>query len=393
MKKGIIFLLLFVLFYLEPIQIGPLTFSQLWKIPFFLFLFFNVFLLIRNKKPNFIRWSYYRASKNLITSGLVVSYVAQIVDFLRYMMFPLMYEYANSKIKTTKQVDKLLLGFAQFIILSGLPFVLGLIDSLGREILFNEEFSSFVGLFQNPHAASITTSISILIILYFLKSKTKTVKFRFLNYLLVALGMYLLFLTFVRTGFVMFFLGVLVLFWPSKITFKQILISVVFFASLLIGFFYLLETNELFYNRIFDIRKGNQTELGSGRLTLWQTTFELWKNGDYFELIFGYGYEGLTEKTYEVTGTRLVGHSEIFTQLGQNGLLGVLGFIGFSISLFTYIRGMKNSKVFRLAITTLSIYVLFMFTQGGAIFHFDIVMLLILIKLKLENTIIKSPSK
>ncbi len=139
-KTVLPYLIIFFLIYLGPVPVGPTTFSQLWKIPLFLFLFWQVIIIRNKEKPGFIKWSYARAAKNLVTSGFSVSYIAGITDFLRYMMFPLMFEFASIKIKDPKTLDKILLGFAQFIILSGLPFVLGLIQTKAKDAILYSRF-------------------------------------------------------------------------------------------------------------------------------------------------------------------------------------------------------------------------------------------------------------
>ena len=122
MKKIIFFVALFILFYFESEKIGPITFSQLWKIPLFIFLVVKVIFLGKQPKPEFIKFSYARAGKNLLNGGVFLNYLVEVIDFIRYMMFPLMYEYILSKIKNIKKLHQFLLQFAQFIILSGIPF-------------------------------------------------------------------------------------------------------------------------------------------------------------------------------------------------------------------------------------------------------------------------------
>ncbi len=384
-KTIIVFTFLFVLFYFEPVPvIGTITFSQLWKIPFILFLVWQVLIITRIKsKPGFVRWSYARGIKNLFNGGMLTDAIPQILDFIRYMMFPLMYEFFSMKIKSLNTYNRLLIGFSQFIIISGIPFVLGFLESKGRQLTFGEDFNSYVGLFQNPHASAVSTAIAILVILAQLRSKQ--LKYRWFNYVLVLLGMYLLFLSFVRTGYLMFIVGLIVLYKPSKLSIRQIAISMIVLSILVIGISYLLQTNDLFYNRVFDIRNNQQSELGSGRLLFWRATVDLWLSGGYFELLFGHGSEALTQQMYDVTGLRVFSHSEVFTQLGQNGLIGLVIFIGSIVSMFRFVWKKRACPSFKLSITMLTIYLSAMIIQGGVIFPFDVFMALIFAKLTLEN--------
>lgn len=376
---------IFVLIYWGPISVGPTTFSQVWKIPLFGFMIWQV-LIIRNKtKPAFINWSYARAVKNLITSGFSMSYVAGIIDFVRYMMFPLMFEYVSLKIKDLKQLDTILLGFAQFIIISGIPFVFGLMSSKAKDAILYEDFDSYAGMFQNTHGAAITTTTAVLILLAFLKQKSSIIVYKKLNWALLLFGIYLIYATFIRTGYAMLFIGMVFLFIPKKVSAKQILTAVFAMSVLVFGFLYLLETSETFYNRIFDIRNGKQTAAGSGRLLFWKASFDLWFNGNVFEIFFGFGYEGLLDKIGEVTGIRVYAHNEFFTQLGQNGLLGVVFFIGYLASLLKFIWKRRKMPSFGLAIAVYFLYVSLMLTQGGMWFELDVFMVLVFVKLQLEN--------
>lgn len=383
------YILIFFLIYWGPQQVGPTTFSQVWKLPLFGFLIWQIIVIRNREKQGFIKWSYARAIKNLVTGGFSVSYVAGIIDFVRYMMFPLMYEYVSLKIKDLKKLDTILLGFAQFIIISGLPFVLGFMQSKAKDAILYEDFDSYAGMFQNTHGAAITTTTAVLILLAFIKLKSSIIKYKKLNYALLLFGIYLIYLTFIRTGYAMFFIGLVFIFMPKKLTIKQILGAVLAVSILVFGFVYLLETSETFYNRIFDIRNGKQTAAGSGRLLFWKASFDLWFNGSVFELFFGFGYEGLLDKIGEVTGIRVYAHNEFFTQLGQNGLLGVLFFIGYLVSLLMFIWERRKMPSYRLSIAVYFLYVSLMLTQGGMWFELDVFMVLVFVKLEFESKIYK----
>lgn len=388
-KLVFIYSILFLLIYLGPVQIGPITFSQVWKIPLFVFLVWQVIIIRNRKKPGFIKWSYARAVKNLVTGGFSVSYFAGIIDFIRYMMFPLMYEFASLKIRSLKALDKILLGFAQFVIISGIPFTLNLLKSKAHDTVLYQDFDSYAGMFQNSHGAAITTTTAVLILLAYLKMKVEVIRFPKLNYALLLFGIYLIYLTFIRTGYAMFCIGALFLFMPKKFSVKQIITASLALSVLVFGFFYLLETNEAFYNRIFDIRNGKQTAAGSGRFLFWKAAFDLWFNGNIFELFFGFGFDGLVDHIYKAVGLRVYAHNEFFTQLGQNGLLGVIFFIGYLVSLFKFIWERRKRPSYRLGMAIFFLYVSLMMTQGGMWFELDVFMVLVFVKLEFENKMYK----
>ncbi len=383
------FVLIFFLIYLGPVSVGPTTFSQVWKIPLFLYLFWQILIIRKRQKPNFIKWSYARAGKNLVAGGFSISFFAAAIDFLRYMMFPLMFEYVSVKVKTIKALDKILLGFAQFVIISAIPFQLGLIKSMAKDTMLYNGVDSYSGMFQNTHGAAIVTTTSVLILLAFIKMKSSIIRYTRLNYALLAFGIYLIYMTFIRTGYAMFFIGLVFLFLPKKLSIKQIFYSLLIILILLIGFFYLLETNEFFYNRIFDIRNGRQTAAGSGRLLFWKASVDLWFNGNVFEMFFGFGYEGLLDQIYKETGLRVYAHNEFFTQLGQNGLLGVTFFIGYLIALFKFVWKRRKRPSYPLAMAIFFLYVSLMMTQGGMWFELDVLMVFVYVKLEFEQRVHK----
>lgn len=385
LKYLIICLLLFLIFFFEPEPVGPITFSQLWKIPLFLYLIYQVLIFRKIKKWSFVKFSYLRAGKSLINGGMLIAPMAEIISFIKYMMFPLIVEFISIKVKEISKINVFLLGFAQFVILSGIPFVFFGLESRGKVIFELQEVHGYTGVFQGPHAASMTTAVAVLVIISFLKNRNLPPKSKIFNSSLLFLGIYFLFLTFVRTGYAMFAVGLIVMFLPRKLEAKQIVAGTIILSLLAFGFFYLLETNEFFYNRIFDIRQGKQTSAGSGRLIFWGAAVDLWSEGNFFELLFGQGLIGLQDKLFEVTGHRIVAHNEFFNQLAQNGLLGIIIFIGFLVTLFKFIWRRRSSISYRLALATFFLYISLMMTQGGTWFPVDIFMALIFVRLNLEH--------
>ena len=95
-------------------------------------------------------------------------------------------------------------------------------------------------MFQNTHGAAIVTTTSVLILLAFIKMKSSIIRYTRLNYALLAFGIYLIYMTFIRTGYAMFFIGLVLLFLPKKLSIKQIFYTFLVVVILLFGFFYLI---------------------------------------------------------------------------------------------------------------------------------------------------------
>ena len=92
---------------------------------------------------------------------------------------------------------------------------------------------------------------------------------------------------------------------------------------------------------------------------------------------------------YQETGLPVYAHNEFFTQLGQNGLLGVVFFIGYLISLFKFIIKRSSLPSYRLAMAIFFLYSSLMMTQGGMWFELDVFMVLVFVKLEFENILSK----
>ena len=297
----------------------------------------------------------------------------------------MLFEFFRAKLKTVRDVNYILLRAAQFVLVSGIPFVFLGLKSRGRVVFETEDINAYTGIFQGPHAASTTTAIALLVLLSFLRNKAQSFLPKVINTILLIFGTYLLFITYVRTGYAMFTIGIFVLFFPKKFNLKQLMAGFLVILLLIFGFIYLLETNDFFYNRIFDIRNGRETAAGSGRLMFWQGTIDAWMNGNILEMLFGYGMDGFKDELEKASGFHFVAHNEFFNQLGINGLLGVFIFFGFLYSLFKYTWKRRYLPSFNLALATFFVYSSLMMTQGGMWFPVDFFMALIYVRLHKEN--------
>lgn len=383
-KTYVLFFLIFILLYNETTSLGPISVSQLWKI--FLFFYLLVVVLTHNIKsiPKFIKISYLRSIKFIFNPGIYLKPLAEVLDFSRYSLFPLFYQFLVVKKIKLFQIDKILLYYSIFFIISFIPFVLGFLESQGNQLEYYEGFINLTGLFQGPHAASVTATISVLYLLYINKYFKLSKLAKTLNLTLVIFACYIIFMTYVRTGYLMLVLGVIIIYLPKKVKLITVIKFLVFLSILIFFLNFILENNQDFYNRIFDIRNGTQKESGSGRLIFWSTAYNLWLNGDYFEILFGFGLEGLTTAIDKITGLKVVAHNEFLTQLAQNGLIGFILSIWFVISLFKFIYKRRKMFSYRISIAIFIMYVSLMMTQGGFWFYPEFFLALILYKLDKE---------
>lgn len=376
----------FLLFHFETIQIGPISLSQLWKMLFFGVMVTTVFAIRNRFSPNFLKIAYLRGYKNLLNGGFLGNYFLEVISFSRYMMFPLMVNFIKVSTRSSKSVDTIIVNIARFFILSGLPYIFGFLEPLGRELSFGTELVGYIGIFQSPHAASVTTAISLLVLLNNIKVRKHSLYKRILDLCLISLGLFLLFQTFVRTGYLMFAIGIGILFLPKKNSLGQNTKWILITSSLVLTFFYLLEIDQAFYNRIFDIRSGqDQINIGSGRLLIWEASYNIWLESNIIEKFFGVGQGQLIKGVESRIGVGVISHSEFFNQLVQNGVLGVAILLAYLISLFRFIKFKFKVHSYRLAMAMFFAYASYMAVQGGMNFFIELFMALIVVKITLES--------
>lgn len=383
-KTYIFFVLFFVLFYNETLSLGIINISQAWKLLLFFYLVITVLKTKFKKPPTFVNLSYLRSIKYIFNPGIYYNPFVEILDFYRYSLFPLFYQFFTIKNFKEYQINRFLESISIFFILSFLPFTFGIFESRGVQLDYYEGFENLTGIFQGAHAASITITFSVLTLLYFLKNYNLSRLRKFYYVVLILFGLYINYITYVRTGYLMILIGFIIIYLPKNISIGAIVKFLFLILILLVFVYLLLESNTDFYNRIFDIRLGNQKETGSGRLIFWNTAHSLWYNGDFFNLFFGFGFDKMADTIYGQTGLRVSAHNEFFSQLAQNGLIGLVLLIFFLKSLFKFIQTRKKMSSYRISITYFIIYVSLMLTQGGFWFFPEIYLALITYKLEKE---------
>lgn len=401
------FLVFFIFFYSESLIVGGITISQLWKIPFVIIM---VFYILKNKtqSKNYINLSYAFALGKLVNYTVLNNLLIQIIECFRFMNLPLLYDSASIYLKKKKsdKIFQILLRFAQYSILSFIPFLFGIIDErvayVDREVLENYQNAAgaHAGIFQNPHGAAIIVVLSLLILVFHF-THHKTTKFKsFLNLSLILLGIYALYTTYVRTGYIMFIAGLLILILPKKPRFKDFAIIIIVAVSLYSSYNYLMDNNQFFKARILDLdEQGEEREIGSGRLKIWQNSLELWWNSEtIFQYLFGYGLNGVRDYQEQKTGMSIFSHNGFIDALAQNGLIGITIMISFYVLVLMRIIKLKNVRSYRLALSWFLSAIIVQFFQGGAGFINDLYCVLILIliekeyKEKVTNHFVKTPN-
>jgi len=336
---------LLFLFHFESLYLGPIKVSHLWKGSLLVYL---LFVLIQKGKikPYFYGPLLLLSIMQLVNIELINNPLNSITLFATTLILPLIGMYAFKF--SPKQLQKSLLYFSSFFILSFVPYQIGLLSSLGRvyELIgYGSENIGLTGPFQNPHAASTALASSLLVVVFFWLSNTYS---KWLLSVLFALGFYFLFLTYVRTGMAMFAIGLLPIAWffgkQSLVKFLRLAI-VLSFSTLFI--FSLVLSNEAMMNRITGERvKSSETEsfeqLGSGRGMIYLSSLQIYAEANIVEKTIGVGQSEFLQRMEDKIGYQVVQHNGFLLLLLNNGILALLLFLSFIRNIYKLQKGMHQ---------------------------------------------------
>ena len=204
-KIEIIYLiLLWVLLYFEPVQIGALKISQIWKGLLVLFLFSY---LVKNNFPKFIWFGVLFSFKYLIYSQIPYGLMDNFRLFNESLVFPVFLGYLYIKHKKNNlsihTFNNYAILLSILLIYSAVPFFFGLkslnndYDLMGK---YNINFTATKGLFY--HIASASKMFTIATI-YILLNKTKfnhSKTYKLFWWTTILLGSFLIIMCWTRTS-------------------------------------------------------------------------------------------------------------------------------------------------------------------------------------------------
>lgn len=399
-KLSIYFFLFFILLYFEPVSVGPLKFSIIWKLPVMLFLVIYIYLYhTRNNNSLYIQkaiiFGYLLSFKQLINMGTVVYPLTNFILTFQFILFPLVWQFllTLNKHKHYDTIISFLYIVSIYILMSTIPFLLHLIEPMSKGVnlaLMGSESAGFIGVFQRPHSASIALASALLIIIFFqFYKKPKNIFLYLTVWLIVLIGMYALLNTFVRTGWAMLIAGIIVMLFSGANLKRMILKVIPFLLISAIGLSYIVSTNEVIQNRLLDTRtKGTNVPLeervGSGRIVIGKASLTGWLDSGFQALIIGNGQELSMEKTKKILGSKLFSHNGFIDILVTNGLIGITILILMLIYLHKYIQKYKNSSFWKLARGFFAMFLVYFTVQGGINYMFIVLFAIILAILHYE---------
>lgn len=395
MKKNVIrisiSIFFFFLIYAESGTLFGISISQLWKMPIVLLI---IIYVIKNKKQTltFNKYAYTYGISKLLNAEIINNPIIAITNFAKFITFPFLYDFVTLKIKHSSTINNILFYISQFVLLSFIPFLFHILPQ-PNEVFYEditiqemmEEAGLTSGLFMRTHLASCIIAICLIILIYKIQSEKLNFSKKTYILTLIGLGLWALITTYARDGWIMFIIGLTILFLrrSHKYIIGLFLMALIGFTSIS----YLIMTNETFNNRINDkTAKGEKQEIGSGRLIFTKNGIDFWlQSKNIQEILTGKGYEELTKYQKQKTGLKIYCHNGYIDALAQNGLIGFVSIILFTIYVYIYIYKYRHEKHARLAFSIFTMQVIFQLVQGGVTLYTDILYVLILRILILEK--------
>lgn len=377
-KIGSLFLIFFMAFYLKRFTIGGFELVYAWKLPLIFYLLYQI--AGQDTKYSFLVLGYAFAVKNIINVSFFNFPLDTFINFIKYLSIPLIVHWillnVNS-VKTLKILRIVPVYLSVFFIISNIPFYLGIISSPVQTMMWLEDsqLDGLIGILGAAHYSSVVLAVSSVILLEFLLKKRASGLVNLLVISVFLLGMFFLFKTYARTGWLMFVLGALVIF-IRNISFKNMgriaIVSIVFLG----GLFFLFQTNEGFRRRVLDQRAGQEEQstyetVGSGRLKIAAIYLENLYESNFLTYLIGMGMEESILRFEKKEGTPLFAHNGFIQALVDNGLIGFILYLIFLILIYRAISKSESSH------NQISVAIFFMFiscllTQQANYFLLDV---------------------
>ncbi len=383
-RQWLLSFILFAFFVLGRVRIFNLELNDIFQ-GFFLIVLL-LFSKFRLKRDSITKYSFLVSIKFLLTSGTIFYgyFVDGILMMSRGLIIPILNNYLIVKKYDIVKIKKTLYFLSNFIILSFLPYILHIIpESTKGYSLKNYGVDAYgiLGIFDNPHGAASAVSLALLINLFFI---IKSKRINIFKIFIFIIGFYVMYKTYVRTGYAMFFSGIIVLFYYESKS-KKFYKVLPYILILFIGTAYIYNNSSILRKRIWDESKYNKhynpndiNTISSGRIMLWAASINNLKEQDYVTLFIGQGFRRVVESMKQSIGLSKIAHNGFLDMLAQNGILGFLFFLLFLKALYNHIKLRKSSMYYSLGMAVYISYIVFSILQGGNSILFDTQVILVI---------------
>lgn len=376
-----------VLVYIETLTLFGVLISHIWKS--FLLLSIIFYIVYGKKRLNFLFSNkisfilFLYAIKNIVNTSSFTYTFESLLYTYKLLYIPILLTFFTLFFKEQTQLLSFLKNLSVLILLSTIPFLIGIIEPLGKGynldvFEISENSSGFVGIFQGPHFASASIAFACLTTLhFFLQNKGKFLLF------LIVLGVYVLFKTYVRTGMVMFGFGSLILLWKSPL-FGFNKVHKIFTFFLLFGLIVLLyKSDDVLQMRLADKtnseyhdNKSYFERFGSGRLVIAFSSIQVFLQSDLIEKFTGIGQEELKKRNGDNIGIAVYSHNGFIDYLLFNG---IIGFIIYMFFYYHFWRMINESAQFKaIGMAFFAMFIIYNLVQGGEYFFINVFVMLII---------------
>lgn len=349
-------LLLYPLFffyvYLDTQSFG-FSIDIITKTPVISLLFFFIAISKKNNYyPLFFVFGILFSVKQILIIPPEYSYYLKSIQIAAQDLFIPLFALFFLKFLNYYQIQKVLLYLVILLILSTIPYHFGLINPLvytaenAQLSTYGAKGFLFMGPFPNIHAASITLSMCVFTISFFVSQvRNRIIKILFL--FLIVVGLYGMYLTYVRTGMVILLVALFVHLFFQK-TIKEFLIGIIVLVVIGVLCYLLYLNSQILQYRLANtnIHGNSGLSVGSGRLFFWSTTISFSVSNGIISFLVGVGREAAMDNMYLAMGKRLFAHNSFVDVLVSAGVIGLLFFILYLRYLYKRIFNWRNNVLF-----------------------------------------------
>lgn len=352
-KELIFMFFLWLLLFIEPIPIGGLKISQIWKGIFVLILLLKI---VNEKIPIFVWIGILFSLKYLFYTYLPYGFMNNFRLFTESLVFPVLLGFLYVYIQKQKRATYALTNFAillsLFLLYSAVPFFFGL-KSYNTEFdlteKYNINFSATKGLFYHIASASkMFTIATVFLILNKSKFNHRKIYLMFW-WCSILLGTFLIVMCWTRTGWFIYCISIIIIsFYYSS--FKQKLKGIILLFCCFAIITYVFEKSEAFRWRLTGgtSYRGEQelsvTQLASARLPYIVTAIDNMQDEGLSSSFLGYGEQKGKDYFENKLNMSITSHNATFEIIEANGIFGLVLYLWFIIKIYIAVK----KKVFYL---------------------------------------------
>lgn len=303
-----------------------------------------------------------------------------LVDFgeaIKFATLPLLI-YVFSATNIAKRSKNILIFLSAWLSLSCVPYFFGLEPNVDVEAFSLEIYGSsnlaFIGIFSNPHTAAVTLAANSLLLVHIARQQWIN---KMLAVLFLGISLIGLYLTFARTGWLAFAVGLAIYIYFTYSLKKVISLLAIGTPIALAFFVFLYSESDIFRMRLSGtniyVADNSLNQLTSGRLLFWSTALEGPSAEGFSGILFGLGLEQSKDIMESKIGWRIFSHNGFLDAYQNSGLVGLILFIAFVTSLLKW-AWRERRRGGQLAIALVSMFILIQSVQGGTFWWLSILL-------------------